>query len=50
MDPTEIRKNYVKSWFLIDLLATFPFDIFFSLVVGGGQTENLSDNMLRKNF
>ena len=48
MDPTEIRKNYMKSWFFIDLLATFPFDIFFSLVVGGGQSENLSGELLRK--
>ena len=48
MDPTEIRKNYIKSWFFIDLLATFPFDIFFSLVVGGGQSENLSGDLLRK--
>ena len=45
MDPTEIRKNYVKSWFLIDLVATFPFDIFFSLIV----SEDQSDKLARKN-
>ena len=44
MDPTEIRKNYVKSWFLIDLVATFPFDIFFSLIV----SEDQSDKLARK--
>ena len=42
MDPTEIRKNYVKSWFLIDLVATFPFDIFFSLIVSEDQSDKLA--------
>lgn len=23
---TEICKNYIKSWFLIDLLASFPYN------------------------
>ena len=40
MDPTEIRKNYVKSWFLIDLLATFPFDVFVALTIDPGQSES----------
>ena len=44
MDPTEIRKNYMRSWFVIDLIATFPFDIFFSLIV----SEDQSDKLVRK--
>ena len=40
MDPTEIRKNYVKSWFLIDLLATFPFDVFIGLIIDPSESEN----------
>jgi len=32
MDPTEIRKNYIRSWFFIDLIATFPFDVSINMV------------------
>lgn len=27
-DPKIIRQNYVKSWFIIDLLSCLPYDIF----------------------
>ena len=27
MDPAEIRAAYLKSWFVLDLLATVPFDM-----------------------
>lgn len=27
-DPRVIRKNYFKSWFLIDLLSCLPYDVF----------------------
>lgn len=27
-DPKLIRLNYLKSWFLIDLLSCLPYDIF----------------------
>ncbi|XP_013172729.1 PREDICTED: potassium voltage-gated channel protein eag [Papilio xuthus] len=27
-DPKVIRKNYFKSWFLIDLLSCLPYDVF----------------------
>lgn len=29
IDPQAIRKNYFKSWFLIDLLSCLPYDIFY---------------------
>ena len=35
MDPTEIRRLYIKGWFFIDLIATFPFDVFFDLILLG---------------
>ena len=27
-DPKVIRKNYLKSWFVIDLLSCLPYDVF----------------------
>lgn len=27
-DPKIIRMNYLKSWFIIDLLSCLPYDIF----------------------
>lgn len=27
-DPAVIRVNYMKSWFLIDLLSCLPYDVF----------------------
>ena len=27
-DPKVIRVNYLKSWFLIDLLSCLPYDVF----------------------
>ena len=35
LDPTEIRRLYIKGWFFIDLIATFPFDVFFDLILLG---------------
>ncbi|KAF7635807.1 hypothetical protein Mgra_00004719 [Meloidogyne graminicola] len=29
IDPKAIRRNYFKSWFLIDLLSCLPYDIFY---------------------
>ena len=46
MDPTEIRKNYVKSWFLLDLLATFPFDVFVALTIDPNQSESFVSKLL----
>jgi len=27
-DPKVIRMNYIKSWFLIDLVSCLPYDVF----------------------
>ena len=27
-DPAVIRVNYLKSWFIIDLLSCLPYDVF----------------------
>lgn len=27
-DPKRIRRTYLKSWFVIDLLACLPYDVF----------------------
>lgn len=27
-DPKVIRVNYLKSWFIIDLLSCLPYDVF----------------------
>jgi hypothetical protein len=32
MVPTKIAKNYIKSWFVVDFVSTFPFDLIFSQV------------------
>lgn len=43
MDPTEIRRLYIKGWFFIDLIATFPFDVFFDLILlGSTEAEDSS--------
>ena len=36
LDPTKIRTTYLKGWFAIDFISTFPFDIFFGFRVSGG--------------
>lgn len=43
-DPKVIRVNYLKSWFIIDLLSCLPYDVFnafdhdedVSLMIRGG--------------
>lgn len=29
IEPSTIRRNYFKSWFVIDLLSCLPYDIFY---------------------
>lgn len=41
MDRHEIRKYYVKTTFLIDLLATVPFDFIFESVTTQGKFKSL---------
>ncbi|XP_064646364.1 potassium voltage-gated channel subfamily H member 8-like isoform X12 [Lineus longissimus] len=33
-DPKLIALNYIKGWFLLDLLAAIPFDLFYAFQVG----------------
>lgn len=33
-DKETIRRRYLKSWFILDLLATIPFDLFFLALPG----------------
>ena len=35
IDRKSILKNYVKTWFMLDFIASFPFDFFISLLQGG---------------
>ena len=46
MDPTEIRKNYIRSWFFIDLIATFPFDVSINMVFVASDAR--SDHIIGK--
>ena len=39
MDPRDIRIAYLRSWFALDMLATFPFDIFFQFFSKTNTTE-----------
>jgi len=34
MNPKDIRKAYLKTWFTLDILATFPFDIICQKLTG----------------
>ena len=46
MDPTEIRRLYIKGWFFIDLIATFPFDVFFDLILlGSTEVRSAQENL-----
>lgn len=39
LQPKKIAKNYFKSWFLIDLISSFPFDNII-LLISGGNTDS----------
>ena len=43
-DPKIIRVNYLKSWFLIDLLSCLPYDVFNAF----DHDEDVSRNWLSK--
>ena len=45
IDAREIRRRYVRSWFILDLISTFPFDIavsYFHNTFNQGGTGNLT--------
>ena len=35
-DPVKIRKDYLKTWFIIDLASSIPWDILISFFTDGG--------------
>ena len=42
MNPRDIRRSYLRSWFIVDLLATFPFDMVFQQVAGWVQKDGVA--------
>ena len=51
-DPIVIHKNYIKSWFIIDVLSCLPYDVFnaFQYVDDVSQKVNLFFITLRIDF
>ena len=45
-DHKKLAKNYIKSWFILDLIACFPFGIFSSLLSDGGSSGSFSNKEL----
>ena len=43
-DPKVIRVNYMKSWFIIDLLSCLPYDVFNAF----DHDEDVSSSMIYK--
>lgn len=39
-----IALNYLKSWFLVDLLAALPFDLLYASDVYSGEVSNCTAN------
>ena len=39
LDAREIRRKYLRGWFALDILSTFPFDIAVSVVTYGSYSE-----------
>ena len=33
LDPNEIKTMYLKTWFAIDIISTFPFDLLLTITV-----------------
>ena len=36
-EPNEIRKNYVRGWFTIDLISSIPWDVISTSFMDTGQ-------------
>jgi len=47
-DYKSIACNYLKSWFLIDIMAIVPFDLIIMAAVKGGTNEGGSSANLNK--
>nr|XP_039270745.1 potassium/sodium hyperpolarization-activated cyclic nucleotide-gated channel 2-like isoform X1 [Styela clava] len=46
LDPKQIRVIYLKSWFIIDMISTFPFDLVFTIVDNAIEGEPTSSTSL----
>ena len=46
-DAAEIKKTYLKSWFLIDLVSVIPFDRIVALLHAGNPEQMRSTKMVR---
>ena len=56
LNPREIKDIYLRTWFAIDMISTFPFDLFFTIMVstlfhidGGGEVYSRSNKTITKN-
>lgn len=49
-DPKVIRVNYLKSWFIIDLLSCLPYDVFnaFDHDEDVGERKNIINTFANK--
>lgn len=36
LEPKKVMLNYIKTWFFIDVIASFPFDLIAEEIIGGG--------------
>ena len=51
IEPKLIAKNYLKTWFFIDLISAIPFQTFFTIFINKCKNEGLLQNPLYgKNF
>jgi potassium voltage-gated channel Eag-related subfamily H protein 8 len=39
-NPRAIAINYVKTWFIVDLLAALPFDMLYAFDAYGGEVSD----------
>ena len=49
IEPGEIRRRYMRSWFLIDLVASIPFDIFTTNAAGTALSLAKLPRLVRRN-
>ena len=45
-DHKKLAKNYIKSWFILDLIACFPFGIFSKFLSEDSSSGNFSNKEL----
>lgn len=44
-DSKQIALNYLKGWFLVDLLAALPFDLLYASDLYNGEVREKSQNV-----